>query len=260
MIELKDQMNHTIRVPKNARIVSLVPSQTELLHYLGCDENVVGITKFCIHPKTWHKNKIRVGGTKNIDFDKIAALEPDLIIANKEENTKSDIEQLQLLYPVYISDITSVEEAFEMIAHLGKLTEKTDSALELIELLKLDFNNLPKLNGSVLYFIWSSPYMVAGPNTFIGQIIKTLGLNNVISAPQERYVTLSESEIETLNPDLIFLSSEPYPFKEKDVAAFTKNFNSKVIIVDGEMFSWYGSRMEKMKAYFSLLADEINTL
>lgn len=253
-------MNNTIRVPKGARIVSLVPSQTELLHFLGCEEEVVGITKFCIHPKSWFDHKERVGGTKNVDFKKIEALRPDLIIANKEENSKEDIEKLQKLYTVYISDITTVEDAFEMIEQVGELVGKSACAAEFIKRVKDDFERLPVIDGTVLYFIWKNPYMVVGPNTFIGQLIEKLGMKNVIVNPEIRYVELSETAIKELNPAYILLSTEPYPFKKEHIIDFATHFNTKALLVDGEMFSWYGSRMGEMKDYFRSLATEFNYL
>ncbi|MFT5820865.1 MAG: ABC-type Fe3+-hydroxamate transport system substrate-binding protein, partial [Crocinitomix sp.] len=244
MIELKDQMNRTIRLEKTPkRIVSLVPSQTELLYYLGCAEDVVGITKFCIHPNEWFRNKTRLGGTKNVNFDKLEALNPDLIIANKEENSKEDLDRLMADYSVYMSDIFNVEDACQMIKDVGLLVGKESGANKLAAKVETDFKNLPQLSGSVLYFIWSKPYMVVGPNTFIGHIIQRLGMNNLISDPEQRYQEITEEEISQLNPDHILLSSEPFPFKEEHLAEFGQFTKAKIHLVDGEMFSWYGSRM-----------------
>ena len=260
MIELKDQMNRTIRLgayPK--RIVSLVPSQTELLYYLDCHDEVVGITKFCIHPDAWFRNKARVGGTKNVNFEKLAALKPDLIIANKEENAQADIEALCKKYPVYISDIFNVEDACQMVHDVGVLTNREDKASDMILQVKRDFDQLPKLNGRVLYFIWNKPYMVAGPKTFIGFLIEKLGFENVISDSEVRYIELSEEEIIQLNPDHLLLSSEPFPFTEKHIPPFKAFYpNGKYHLVDGELFSWYGSRMLEMKSYFEKIGKDFS--
>ncbi|NOQ72427.1 MAG: ABC transporter substrate-binding protein [Crocinitomix sp.] len=254
MIELRDQMNRTIRLANTPkRIVSLVPSQTELLYYLGCDDQVVGITKFCIHPNEWFRNKTRVGGTKNVSFDKLAALKPDLIIANKEENSKEDLDRLMADYPVYMSDIFNVEDACEMIEDVGEMVGRHAAAIELASIVQADFKSLPQLSGTVLYFIWSKPYMVVGPNTFIGHIIQRLGFTNLISDPEQRYQEITKEEISQLNPDHILLSSEPFPFKDEHLEEFREFTNAKVHLVDGEMFSWYGSRMLLMRAYFERL-------
>lgn len=256
MIEINDQMNRTIRLEQiPMRIVSLVPSQTELLAYLGAADRVVGITKFCIHPNEWYRSKTRVGGTKNVNFDAIEKLNPDLIIANKEENSMADIERLAQKYPVYISDIYVVEDAFLMMEDLGVLLQQEFEANALISQLRLDFKTLPQMQGTVLYFIWANPYMVAGENTFIGAIIRVMGLKNALTDPNSRYPEMSAEEIKTINPTYIFLSSEPYPFKEKDRNELIKLVSSEIKIVDGELFSWYGSRMLEMKKYFEKLAD-----
>src|SRR5215472_11297728 len=115
------------------RIISLVPSQTELLYDLGLDEEVVGITKFCVHPEKWFKTKTRVGGTKNIDTQKILSLKPDLLIANKEENVKGQIDALQKFTQVYISDVKNFADAISMISAVGKLVGKEFKSTTLIK-------------------------------------------------------------------------------------------------------------------------------
>ena len=257
-MEFIDQMNRTIRLEKTPRrIVSLVPSQTELLYDLGCKDRVVGITKFCIHPDKWFREKTRVGGTKQLNFDRIAELEPDLIIANKEENTKDDIERLALDYPVYISVISNVDDALKMIQAIGQIVNESNRAQVLSNQILNDYQSWPQLDGKVLYFIWANPFMVAGKNTFIGQVLSDLGLENAIDDPNARYPELTELELSQLDLEYVFLSSEPFPFKEKHIKRLEKLTQSKVLLVDGEMFSWYGSRMLKMKSYFETL---VNTL
>lgn len=257
---ITDQINHQFELkttPK--RIISLVPSQTELLYDLGLDENVVGITKFCIHPKEWFETKIRVGGTKTVSFEKIAELKPDLIIANKEENTKSEIEALQKLYPVYTSDINTLKESFNMIATIGSITNISPKATQIINQVTIDFENLKPLHTtkSVLYFIWQQPFMSVGTDTFINDMLNRCGFYNALT-DKTRYPELSEEQIKTINPDLIFLSSEPFPFKEKHINNFKKLCpNAKVVLVDGEMFSWYGSRLTKAKHYFVDLIEKL---
>ncbi len=258
MIEIKDQMNNTIRLAQKAkRIVSLVPSQTELLYFLDCEDEVVGITKFCIHPDEWYRSKKRVGGTKNVNFEKIAELKPDLIIANKEENAQADIEHLKENYQVYISDIFNVDEACQMIQDVGVLVGKEAKSKALTNQVKRDFETLPKLKGSVLYFIWSKPYMVVGPNTFIGFLLEKLGFQNKIESRESRYEELTINQIKTLNPEFILLSSEPFPFKKEHAQEINAFHSAKIHFVDGELFSWYGSRMLEMKAYFESLKVEL---
>src|SRR5690606_18297650 len=129
MRTVTDQMRRTVEVPAlSRRIISLVPSQTELLFDLGLGDRVVGITKFCIHPDAWFRSKPRVGGTKQVDLDKVRALRPDLIIGNKEENARADIEALEQEFPVWMSDVRDLNDALDMIRGLGALTDTSRKA------------------------------------------------------------------------------------------------------------------------------------
>lgn len=253
-------MNRRVRVPENPqRIISLVPSQTELLYDLGVGDRVLGITKFCVHPESWFLFKTRIGGTKKVDFDKIHSLNPDLIIGNKEENSQSDIEKLSSDYPVWISDIITIDDALEMIQSVGDLVNEQDSSTNLLykirqELIKQIFDTKP----SVLYLIWKDPFMAAGKATFINNMIEVAGFRNAIEEDSSRYVELTDHEIKQINPDFLFLSSEPFPFKGKHLDQVKKQFPTITIVdVDGEMFSWYGSRMTLAPSYFSELRDRV---
>lgn len=244
MPSVTDMMGRTVSIPERPlRIVSLVPSQTELLHYLEVDDRVVGITKFCIHPNDWFRTKQRIGGTKTVSIEKVRALNPDLIIGNKEENLQSDIEQLEKEFTVWMSDIFDLDDACEMIKQVGLLTQTPTKANELVKHVKELVNQLPETNPErVLYLIWNDPYMAAGTNTFIDHLLNRIGWENVCS--EERYPELTDEAIEAIAPDRILLSSEPYPFKEKHIIELEKKFpKAKVELVDGEYFSWYGSRM-----------------
>ena len=238
---------------KYSHIVSLVPSQTELLYTLGMDEEVIGITKFCIHPDKWHREKTRIGGTKNIDIQKIHTLSPDLIIANKEENVKDQINQLAEEYDVYVSDVNNLDEALTMIEDIGWLVNRRGKASALGFQIRDKFKELKKSNSpkiSAAYFIWKDPWMVSASNTFINEMMKYAGLENIF-ADLERYPVISLNDIKQRNPEMVLLSTEPYPFKEKHQAEMKEQFPGiKVEIVDGEMFSWYGSRLLKSVEYF----------
>jgi ABC-type Fe3+-hydroxamate transport system substrate-binding protein len=251
-----DQMKREVEVhvpPK--RIISLVPSQTELLCDLGLEKEVVGITRFCIHPKEWFASKTRIGGTKKVNIDKVKQLQPDLIIANKEENTREDIEALEQIAPVWISDVNSLHEAKHMIERVGLITGKEAAAEILLKEISDSFEGIQKANQTVLYFIWKDPHYVAGKNTFIDAMLTEGGYINV--CPLERYPSLNE--LGKLDPDLVFLSTEPYPFNDENVREFQSLFpNSKILLVDGEMFSWYGSRLTKTPSYFNELLKELS--
>ena len=252
-----DQMERKVRVPKYPkRIISLVPYQTELLFDLGLNEEVVGVTKFCIHPKEKVQEKVKIGGTKQFHFDKIAALNPDLIIGNKEENEQSQIEALTTQYPVWMSDIVTIEDALQMIQMVGQLIQKETEATNLIHRLQQNFQkNIYTKTKRAAYFIWKKPYMVAAQNTFIHDMMRVAGFENVYQE-KSRYPTTNLEELQSLNPEVILLSSEPYPFKMKHLEEFqTACPNAKVMIVDGEMFSWYGSRLLKSMEYFRFLVE-----
>ncbi len=259
-----DQLGNSVSFnfpPK--KIVSLVPSQTELLFDLGMDPEITGVTKFCIHPENKVHSKMKIGGTKKLNLEMIRALKPDLIIGNKEENERTDIEALQSEFPVWISNILSLEDALEMITRIGDLVDRAPEAAYLNHLINAGFNDLQvlatekRIDKSVLYLIWKKPFMAAGRQTYIDDILRRIGLINVVS--QVRYPSLDNRASEAGSPDLVFLSSEPYPFKEKDVDEFKLLFPSaEIMIVDGEMFSWYGSRLVKAVEYLYYLQQRIS--
>lgn len=252
-MNVKDQLNRNMIIRSQPeRIISLVPSQTELLFDLGLDERIVGRTKFCIHPKELVSSKPIIGGTKNPDHQKISDLKPDLIIANKEENNADDIAALEKLCPVWVSDVNNRYSAMQMISALGDLLDCQNKAYELIQETESAFGSLIKrAKPKVLYLIWRKPWMAAGRDTFISSMMTEIGLINCIQA--DRYPELTDEEIVHLNP-YIFLSSEPFPFHEKHVEELQYLLPQATIrLVDGEMFSWYGSRMKYAPAYFNQL-------
>ena len=238
-------------------IVSVVPSLTELLYDLGLDKEVKGITKFCVHPREWYAEKPRIGGTKTLDIEKIKTLHPDLIIANKEENTKEQIEELALSLDVLVTDVDSLSSALQMIKNIGCLTGKKHEAYRIVEnieqkffLLQKKVSCYPKLNAA--YFIWKKPYMIAGGDTFINDMMSSCNFENIF-ANEARYPEVTNEMLQHKKNicQLVLLSSEPYPFCEKHIPEFQSIFlHAKVILADGEMFSWYGSRLLAAVDYF----------
>src|SRR5688500_18812871 len=170
------------------RIISLVPSQTELLFDLGLDEQVVGITKFCVHPPEWFYTKTRVGGTKKLHIDIIHQLQPDLIIANKEENVKEQVELCAKNYPVWVSDVNDLADAYEMIEQIGIITDRNKQAKEITGQIKRNFAGLQTANykPQTCYLIWNDPYMTVGGDTFIHSMLEACGFNNIF-ADKTRY-------------------------------------------------------------------------
>lgn len=252
MQQYTDMTGRVVEIPfPPKRIISVVPSQTELLYDLGLDEEVVGITKFCIHPDEWYRNKKRVGGTKSLHIDIISQLQPDLIIANKEENTREQIEELAALFPVWVSDIQTIDQGLQMITEVGTITGTQEKAREICSNIKAGFASLGHTAAKkrVAYFIWRNPWMCAGGDTFISDVITTMGWENVL-AGEARYPVIELYELAALQPDTILLSSEPYPFKDKHIDEIRAVLpNADIQLVDGEMFSWYGSRMQKAAVY-----------
>lgn len=263
-MQITDQLGRVLEfehAPK--RIVSLVPSQTELLFDLGLENKVLGLTKFCVHPYHAKQTKNVVGGTKNIKIDKIKGLNPDIILCNKEENTPEIVESCSEICNVHVSDIYTMEDALELIIQYGTIFNKRVEASSLIDKLNYKLNDFMsyiehKEVLKVAYFIWRKPWMAVGNNTFIDHILSLNKYENIY-ANKSRYpeVEIKKIRLEG-DPELIFLSSEPYPFKDEhafEVGRFAHH--AKTVFVDGEMFSWYGSRLLKAFDYFKKLRERI---
>ena len=259
-MEFVDQLNRTVTLTQPpSRIISLVPSQTELLVALGLRKNIVGVTKFCVHPKDLRKEKTIVGGTKQVDFEKIKSLKPDIIVCNKEENTEEMVLQLESVAPVWVSDIATISESIEMILQLGKIFEVDGRALEITANINLKLEGFKEYvrdfpSKKVLYLIWKNPYMAVGKNTFIDELLQINNFENIIIKNNSRYPEVSIELLKTA--ELVLLSTEPYPFKKVDADVLAEEFNSEVKevkLVDGEFFSWYGSRLIKAFDYFKEL-------
>jgi ABC-type Fe3+-hydroxamate transport system substrate-binding protein len=244
---------------------------------LGLESEVIAITKFCTHPNEWFNTKWRIGGTKTVNIQKIKALQPQLIIANKEENTREQVEELAEYFPVWVSDVNTLEDALHMIDAVGNVTGKEAAAEELsfqiqnrfstiglqINVTALQDNpNSPATNykPAVAYFIWKDPYMTVGGDTFISNMLEHAGFKNVFK-DQKRYPVVTINDLETANCPLLFLSSEPYPFRQKHIDELQAKLpGTKIMIVDGEAFSWYGSRLLYAPAYFKELHGQVNAM
>lgn len=260
MPDFVDQTGRRIQLTSHPkRIVSVVPSQTELLYDLGLEEEVIGITKFCVHPERWFRSKTRVSGTKNLDVEKIRELQPDLVIANMEENVKEQIEEIEKFCPVWISDVKDANSALDMIRSVATLTGKEKEGYEMSQRILSSFDNQSKQELiPACYLIWKEPMMTVGGDTFISDMMKCAGYRNVY-ADHNRYPEVELEELRNSEIKVILLSTEPYPFSEKDVAYFEENLpGNKIMIVDGEMFSWYGSRMLKAAEYFRGLVERVD--
>lgn len=244
-MKFTDQMGRELHFDSfPERVVSLVPSITEYLIDLGV--NVVGRTKFCIHPDDKLEHIPIIGGTKNFRFSMIDQVQPDLIIGNKEENYQEGIKELEEDYPVWMTDIGSLSDTYEMMRAIGKCLNREQKAIELIALCEANIKKYHNTqSGSVLYLIWANPWMSAGRDTFINDVLSYVGYQNIIE--QDRYPELTKEMLVQLNPNKILLSSEPFPFKAKHENELQSLLpDAELIHVDGEAFSWYGSRLAKV--------------
>jgi len=226
------------------RIICLVPSLTELLIDLGLKDQLVGRTRFCIHPESEVEDIEIIGGTKNPNLEKIIELKPDFILANKEENRKEDIEVLEKYSEGMVSEIESIQDAILEISALGEKLGVNTQAQVLIQKITGLLNDRPATETlSVAYLIWKDPWMTIGNDTYIHDVLHKYNLNNVYGL-HKRYPKTTLKDLAEKNPDLILLSSEPYPFKEKHLKELKENCpDSKIKLVNGEWFSSYGSRM-----------------
>ncbi|WP_103018927.1 helical backbone metal receptor [Salinibacter altiplanensis] len=258
-----DARGHTVTLDSRPRrIVSLVPSQTELLAHLNLGAEVVGITRFCERPEHWHSEKTIVGGTKQVDFDIVRGLDPDLILANHEENTAEDVEALDEIAPVFVTEVKTVEEALGMIRTVGSLTDTSDRTSTLVGKIISRFEALPNFVPlRAAYLIWREPYMTVGSDTFIHDVMRWGGLENVYG-DQTRYPKVTIDALAGQDLDVVLCSSEPFPFHEKDTftadlrAAFP---DTPIEIVDGQPFSWYGPRLLDTPSYLRSLRERLPT-
>lgn len=231
--------------PTYQRIISLVPSLTELIIDLEPVAKLVGRTRFCIHPKEQITDIPIVGGTKNPRLDKIRQADPDLIIANKEENRPNDIKLLMDDFEVEVTDIATIEDALITIHNLGQKLEVTEQAEQLITDIQERLKERPdERTLRTAYMIWKDPWMSVGGDTYIHDVLEHWNLSNIFNS-RTRYPKFDLEELQRYNPDLILLSSEPYPFQEKHLEQIEKACPAaRVLLVEGEWFSWYGSHMK----------------
>jgi ABC-type Fe3+-hydroxamate transport system substrate-binding protein len=264
MPSFTDQLGRTIFLSgPPRRIISLVPSQTELLFSLGLDDTVVGITRFCARPSAWFQGKLHIGGTRAVDPIRVDALQPDLIIANKEENDKPQIDALAARYPVWVSDVKTLPDALDMIWSIGELTGRAATAqhiaLEIsgaFSVLIVEHQTAPR--PKVIYLMWHRPYMAAGGDTFIHHMLEAAGFENLLGH-ETRYPVIDLADYAGSDGGAgltILLSSEPFPFRQRHIDEINKALpHARVILVDGQLFSWYGSRLLEAPSYFRALGS-----
>ena len=255
-----DQTGHELWMDSPPRrIVSLTPSITELLFDLGLSDEVVGVTRHCSYPEVKTRHKERVGEIKNPDLEKIRSLNPDLILGNKRENLKEVIADLRQDFPVWISDVNSIETACDMIRSIGDLVEKQPVAQWIAGKIEERFRSLAseqvnqKMRRRAVCLVWRKPLMAAGAGTFTNSLLEITGLINAFSTVAD-YPETTEAEIRTLDTQLILLPTSPFPFNERNVLEMRAACpGASVVLVDGELFGWYGSRLLRTPDYLRAL-------
>ena len=238
-------------MPSPLRVVSLCPSLTELVFRLGAESCLVGITRYCIHPAKGVADIEKVGGTKDPDLERIRELAPDLILLNREENRREDAEALaQAGLACHSSDPHTVPETVATLRDLGKILECAGPAEELalsIEQTEVEARRIAAARDSVsfAYLIWRKPWMTANHDTYIHDLLTRTGGKNVFASFAERYPSITEKDLAEAAPNLVLLSSEPFPFTEAhadELARSTGLDRDRFRLVDGELLSWHGSR------------------
>jgi ABC-type Fe3+-hydroxamate transport system substrate-binding protein len=259
-ITITDHLGRQVDLPQlPQRIVSLCPSQTETLVTLGVGARLVGRTRFCIHPKAEMKKVKNIGGTKLVDFDRLRALKPDLIIGEKEENTAEMVAALEAEWPVFVTDVKDLESSQRMVLDLGTITGTESEAAKLVAQIQASYEAICPLPRPVscLYLIWKDPWMAVGADTFIDSVLKKCGFHNVAASLEGRYPIVTKETFQGKMPEIVLLSSEPYPFTNTHVVDVQSLVPSSVLrIVDGEMFSWYGSHMVGVENYLNLVLQD----
>ncbi len=259
---IQDQINRELSITNNPqRIVSLVPSITYTLSDFGLNKEVKGITRFDKFLPYSKKEKIIIGGTKDVKIDRIKDINPDIILANKEENTKEIVETLEKIAPVFVSDIKNYTDNSDFIKKIGTIFQKQELAHKYIQDIENLRNQLQQPNQEpvrAIYLIWKKPWMTVGGDTFINEVMKIGGFENLYQN-QKRYPETSIKEMQELHPEIILLSSEPYPFKEKEQKELQSLFpNTQIKLVEGEAFTWFGTYPLKGFEYLLKLKQKSN--
>lgn len=233
------------------RLVSLCPSLTELLHDLGAAHEVVGRTKFCIHPAPWVDSIEKVGGTKNPKLERILALAPDLVFMNEEENRAEDARALREAgVAVHSSMPRNADDTAAMVRSIAGAIGRREAGERIagdIERRAARVRNAAALQPPVTfaYLIWRDPWMTVSGDTFVSAMLALAGGRNAFGASPERYPVVTPQQLRDTAPDVVFLSSEPFPFSTQHVgelARLTGFGEERFVLADGELLSWHGSR------------------
>lgn len=251
-----DALGRSVELPDvPRRIVSLVPSITETLFAFGAGEAVAGVTKFCVEPAEAVAAKAKVGGTKNVDIQRTLALQPDLVIANMEENERRDIEQLTAAgVPVYVTYPRTVAEGIQMMRDIAALTGTNATAQTYIQDAEAELERALAANearGLVRVFcpIWRNPWMTIGRETYMHDFITVCGGCNVFAGKMGRYPQITLAEVARRAPQVTLLPDEPYRFRPQHMAELEAYpqvpavRDRRIYLLDGKHLCWYGPRI-----------------
>lgn len=270
----RDALGREVTVPSPpGRVVSLIPSVTEICFALGAGEQVVGVTRFCTEPPAGVAGKVRVGGEKDPDLDRIARLRPDLVIANVEENRKADVEALAAAgIPVYVIYPRTVTEGAGLLRTLGELLGASGAGEALagdVEQALGEVSRLRRGRAPVRVFcpIWKNPWMACNGDTYVHDVLVTCGGENITADRPERYPRVALEEVAAAAPEVILLPDEPFRFAPKHIPLFhafpgiPALRNGRIHCIDGKWISWYGPRMvEALPALTRLILGEPEAL
>jgi ABC-type Fe3+-hydroxamate transport system substrate-binding protein len=232
-----------------SRIVSLVPSLTETLFAFGLADQVAGVTRFCVEPAA-ASSKPKVGGTKNVDAGAVRALEPDLVLANVEENTRDDVEALIAAgLPVFVTYPRTVAIAITELRQLAEMTGSTEVATPIIELAKHELRSAEAANETrrplrTFCPIWRRRWMTIGPDTYMHDFLRVCGADNVYGGVSDRYPVIDLLDVASRRPEVVLLPDEPYPFAPKHIPEVIEALGDvRIYLVDGKSLCWYGPRI-----------------
>lgn len=248
------------------RIICLCPSLTEAIFDMGAGDRVVGRTDWCVHPDEEVQLLTQVGGTKLVDLEKLFSLDPDLVIVNEEENRIEDVEKIQARGIEILNTFPkTVLQAAQTVRTIGdrigceEEAEKIARQIEAERQKTLDeFCNASKFR--YIYLIWRRPYMTINDDTFIADLISLVGGENVFANHETRYPKIPVESLREAGPDAIFLPSEPYVFTaphQAEICAESGLPAERVLLVDGELMSWYGSRTPQGIQYIAKVAKKL---
>ena len=250
MASFKDALGRKVEIARPPRrIVSLVPSLTEALFAFGLAERVAGVTRYCVEPAE-ARRKPRVGGTKNVDVAKVSAIEPDLVLANVEENTRDDVDALIAAgLPVFVTYPRTVAGAIAELRELATMTGGDEAARPIIvgaeeAVAVAEAANERRKALRTFCPIWRNPWMTIGPDTYMHDFLRVCGAENIYGQSAERYPAIELAAVAEHWPEVVLLPDEPYRFGRKHVPEVIEALGDvRTYLVDGKSLCWYGPRI-----------------